>query len=324
MSNARLPAIQTLLGNIVDYAGTFPPAQLPLEESLKTALTFRSRGHYPWLMARWVATLEHLNVLNGKYLYELGSSGWPVQLTVLGNGYEVPDVAGVLHQLEWDLRHIGRWSGRQQGGNHSLTVVGYEAKMPMGFEGNGLALILDRMAQERGICFTPYFECPLDDGWKKNLERFCNLSADWCEHQAEAPFIPGLKIRTGGKQLPKASDLASVIEVWAQYRLRFKATQGLHSTITHGSDFGFLNLFAALHLTTILGTESFPQKQIEACLIDSDPKHFQFDENAFRWREFEVGIEQMEASRRSHQATFGSCSIDEPDESLFQFLQEKK
>jgi hypothetical protein len=126
----------------------------------------------------------------------------------------------------------------------------------------------------------------------------------------------GLKFRTGGKVVPNPKQLSRAISYCRNGQLKFKATQGLHSALTHGNDFGFVNLMASLSLAYALGSESFGADKIEECLTDEKKSNFKFTPQSFHWKNFSLSLEELESARRIHAGCFGSCSLKEPDESL--------
>src|SRR5262245_38924762 len=63
---AMNPALRALLGGIIDYAGLFPPAQLPLEEAIRNYARYRTEPE-SWMLGRFVIPATRL-----KELAELG------------------------------------------------------------------------------------------------------------------------------------------------------------------------------------------------------------------------------------------------------------
>ena len=125
--------------------------------------------------------------------------------------------------------------------------------------------------------------------------------------------------------VPTAEQLASAVLLCVSRGLRFKATQGLHHALTSKNTdgketHGFVNLFAALAFAQVLGADAFGLKEIGRCLGSENPKDFEFGESALHWFDYEIDCDAIESARRQHAATFGSCSLDEPDADLASFL----
>src|SRR6516165_211295 len=50
---AMLPSVRALLSRIIDYAGMFPPAQLPLEQAIRNYARYRTEPE-SWMLGRFV------------------------------------------------------------------------------------------------------------------------------------------------------------------------------------------------------------------------------------------------------------------------------
>ena len=52
--------LRVLLGSIVDYAGLFPPARLPLDQAVRNYLRYRSEPE-SWMLGRFVLPAARLD-----------------------------------------------------------------------------------------------------------------------------------------------------------------------------------------------------------------------------------------------------------------------
>ena len=59
-----------------------------------------------------------------------------------------------------------------------------------------------------------------------------------------------------------------------------------------------------------------PDPEIEAIVCDEDPGRFRFDERGLAWSDLRATIAQIEQTRQTGLASFGSCSFDEPIDDL--------
>jgi hypothetical protein len=316
-------AKRALLANIIDYAGTFPPAALSLENALKEAATFRRVLKYPWLVSKMALPLPDLKTLTPKSFYQAGSDGTPWIFTALGSAPTDGSRDEISRTIEWELREIERFNARGFDSSCRHQIIAYETKLPpeaLMSNSNAddwlkfLGPILERFEARSSGAIQLYWEVGIES--IDDVSRFADALCIWCEEEGDGATVPGLKVRTGGKQTPSATSLAHFVDIVTSRGLKFKATQGLHEAVTHESSFGFLNLFAALTLSQAIGKNGFPVSQIEALLKDSNAEHFSFEANRFSWKEFSLDLEKIEAARRHHAGCFGSCSIVEPDESL--------
>lgn len=303
-----------LLSGIIDYAGTFPPAALPLEKALESANIFRQKGRHPWLMGKVAYPLEVIRTFSPKMLYAHGADGTPWIFTALGGKPEGDQFADFAKTVEWELREISRWNERSSFSSLRAQIVAYEIKLPKQWE--GIESLLDRLTHLEFRNIDVFFEIDPEDVSSGEYVRFFETLAEWVGEQERGGLIPGAKLRTGGKIPPTAEEIARFVVETVGCGLRFKATQGLHSAVTHGEHFGFVNLFATIALSQALGREEFGVKQATQCLKDEAKNSFVFSPSGFKWREYTLTNEEMESARRRHHASFGSCSVDEPDESL--------
>ncbi|MGA8026077.1 MAG: hypothetical protein WB992_02960 [Bryobacteraceae bacterium] len=62
MAGRVAPALRALLGNLVDYAGMFPPASLPVEAALSNYQRYRT-GPHAWMAGRFVISAADLDTL---------------------------------------------------------------------------------------------------------------------------------------------------------------------------------------------------------------------------------------------------------------------
>lgn len=61
------PALRVLLANVIDYAGIFPPAKLPLDETISNYESYKS-SHFSWMLHWLVLSAEQATELPGALL----------------------------------------------------------------------------------------------------------------------------------------------------------------------------------------------------------------------------------------------------------------
>lgn len=325
-------AKRALLSNIIDYAGTFPPAALALKEALKEAATYRKNLRQPWLVGKMALPLSDLKQLNARALIEAGSDGTPWLFTALGTAPEGHESAvDIARAVEWDLREVQRFNDRGMESSCRHQIVAYEMKLPPAAfvetqETDGwveyFTPILERFESRAAGRVELYVEVPHQSA--DTVSRVADALCIWLEEESDNSFAPGLKVRTGGNEPPSPENLAHFVDTVISRGLRFKATQGLHEAVTHHGSYGFVNLFAALNFAQAIGRGGFPAKTIQACLTEESAKAFQWKKDSLSWSEFSIDAEKIENARRHHAGCFGSCSIVEPDESLLKIFPEDK
>jgi hypothetical protein len=320
-----------LLGNLIDYAGTFPPASLPLEQAISEAAKVRRNLKHPWLLGKMALSLEDLKKISARLLMSSGSDGSPWLFTALGSPLkEETDATEFTRTLEWDLREVRRCNDRGWNSSCRHRVIAYDTKLPGSVPQRGTDAVTDYLspALERVQALAEtdlaiFLEVDLTGPNAGGVLGVGDALARWASAQSEARIVPGIKVRTGGKVTPSAEALATAIVAATSQGLKFKATQGLHHAVTTNNEYGFVNVFAALTLAQALGEESFGVEEIGKCLNEKSAKAFSFGNLKFSWTRHELDLESVEAARRHHAGCFGSCSLTEPDDSLAETFPER-
>jgi len=122
-----------------------------------------------------------------------------------------------------------------------------------------------------------------------------------------------LKIRLGGERpdaTPESSMLARVLSSCAELGLPLKATAGLHQALRSESH-GFVNFLLAATMAHAGGNVT----ELEALLEETDATAFGFESDHVSWRDTCLDVATISDARRMLRS-FGSCSFEEPLESL--------
>ena len=135
------------------------------------------------------------------------------------------------------------------------------------------------------------------------------------------------KMRTGGvtsDAFPSAREVGRFIARTSELLVPFKATAGLHHpvcgeyplTYEDGAPqarmFGFLNIFAAAAFAQVRASE----RVLTEIVDESDASAFRFADDEMLWRDHKVSTRQVASARSSLGLAFGSCSFQEPADSL--------
>ena len=115
-------SLRALLGGIIDYAGLFPPAKLPLDQALRHYAKYR-RLDDRWMLGRFVIPATRLHELSP--LDSLFHENPPFVFSVLGRGGKTGDE--LLQGLNDDLRAIAEFRQRHAG---RVEVDVLEVKLP--------------------------------------------------------------------------------------------------------------------------------------------------------------------------------------------------
>ncbi len=314
----RVPAsLEALLTRLIDYAGMFPPARLPLDEALEAYLTYR-KGEDAWMLGHFIAAMVHIAPLCEQLRERNVEDAFP--LVVLLRSEEV--VREFLARLSED----SRWLAQHVGEHGSLTVPWVEGKIPLELLAHESSATLARFlveASERVREHLPisriFWEVPWGNNWGRWLDTFMDAAVQYGEVEG---VRVGYKMRCGGEypeQFPSVEQVATGVVLAREASVAFKATAGLHQPFRYFDTalgvyhHGFINLFAG---AAFARTYRLSIDELIPVLLEEAPASFSFEEEAIRWQELQVPTEQVRASREHFALSFGSCSFEEPTEAL--------
>ncbi|MBI2214496.1 MAG: hypothetical protein HYU52_12690 [Acidobacteria bacterium] len=279
--------LRTLLARLIDYAGLFPPAALPMGTTVSNYARYRSSGER-WMLGRLIVPVARFGELEPALASVATTRAEPWQISALTGA-----------DLIADLDEIAAFNARNRG---RAIVDAIETKVATS---EGIAAASAIIPPE----IETYFELPLA------------LDPD-----ALVAAIAGsgrrAKMRTGGvteDAFPPAAHIARFIARCAAHGVAFKATAGLHHPLrcvrpltyeprsATGMMHGFLNVFLSAAL--IIGGS--PVMLAEELLEETDPATLTFGDDAIRWRGNSIATNAL-AAARALAISFGSCSFDEP------------
>ena len=309
------PSSKNLLDGILDYAGIFPPARLPIDQAWARFLDHRSADD-GWLLSRFVCPatrLDELEVLLGN----VADGQSPPALSILGRGGNTLDE--FLEGTDQDAAAIRGFLSRNTG---LITADAFEVKLP---QAGGVALAVEkawrRLTDEGSTPVTPYFEVSLLGDWRPRLPAAAAAVRD-TDRGATAPNRVGLKIRCGGlsaEEVPEPMAIAATIATCRATDIPLKATQGLHHPFRHHDPdlgttvHGFINLFVASALSQ---AHDLPVTQLTEIVAEEDPDAFIFESEELGWRDHVASAEEVAVAREKALTSFGSCSFSEPRDDL--------
>jgi hypothetical protein len=291
-------SVRALFSGIVDYAGLFPPAALPLDAAIRM-FDQSHRGTDAWMLGGFVCPAARLDELITKHGGAL-STDPPASFAVLGRN--AADSDSFIPSLRADLDLITSARSRA----HELARFdSFEVKLPS-FAVNDLASSLSAAAaaaQEASVRL--FIELPLETDLHERLA---------------ALKVAGLaaKFRTGGisaDAFPSTEALARALGAAARNAVPLKCTAGLHHPLRHFNTsvntkmHGFVNVFVA---GIMARRHEWPDDLTRACLEEEDPKSFDWREDGLGWHGWQLSTKDILAIRRDGMLCFGSCSFDEP------------
>ncbi|MCI0394756.1 MAG: hypothetical protein L0332_06275 [Chloroflexi bacterium] len=306
-----------LMGQLIDYAGLFPPAALSLPEAIENYARYR-QGPDRWMLARFIIPAARLAELTAIWTGRFPPDD-PFPFAILGRGGA--DEAGFLAGLAADLAAVTAF---RQAHGRGVVVDVYEGRLPAtavesddgAAPGRLLAGAGERLA---AAGLRPFYEVALGSAWQQSMETTISAIAGYNRATGRAA---GYKLRTGGVEaaaFPAPEQVAHAIAASRDAAVPMKATAGLHHPFRHFSQevqtrmHGFVNVFAAGILAWARG---LPEEAIAMMVADEEPQDFIFTGETLAWQGYTASIEEIRLARQVLMVSFGSCSFDEPREDL--------
>ncbi len=312
------PTLRALLERVIDYAGLFPPAKLPMAEAVRNYLAYRAAPS-SWMLGGFVCGAVQLDDL-ARALATAGKAPADFACCVIGS--PAAGLATAADAIRRDLEKMRDFARAVGIPPNDTTRLSLEFRLPPDWtrDSSGISMLLEelnRAATELEVPLgTVFLETPLDDqvaGVAQSVSSFL-----W-----RTNGVFGLKFRTGGLDAaayPSSEALARGIAACRDSGLVYKLTAGLHQPLRHEEKasataaHGFLNVLLA---AVLAGTHrKLPQRDIRAILEERSPESFVFSATRLQWREHAATPQQVRSARQTGLASLGSCSFDEPREGL--------
>jgi hypothetical protein len=286
-----MESARALLGEVVDYAGLFPPAALSMVDAV-AAYAEALDGPEAWMLGRFVLPATQLEAFAAARAGVASPRTWRLS-------------AIVRDQSSDDQAAIAAFNAGT--GHHRALVDSVEGK-PLSLAG------VDWFADTFAGPFAVFVEVPAGDE-----------SAAWLARVAARGVKA--KVRTGGltaDAFPSPAALVSFLEAAVRLRVPFKATAGLHHAVrgsyrlTYAADadaapmYGYLNVL----LATAALAAGQPGPIAEALLRETSTGTLSFAAGAVRWGTLEFPIAVLRETRAALLGSFGSCSFREPVDEL--------
>jgi hypothetical protein len=286
---------RALMAGAVDYAGLFPPAQLPLADALAEygrALA----GADAWMLGRFIVPAAQLPVLADAVVRDAHDGrGWTVSAIVREH---MDDDAAAVQAFNQRAAHL------------QVRVDTIECRPSSSDSITWLAKT-----------FSPAFPVHVEVGVGPTAPDDLRGVA---RHQLRA------KVRTGGlapDAFPAPETLVAFIESARDVGVPFKATAGLHHAMRGayplsdeiGAQSATMHGFVNLMLATAAIGERLPATTAATLLTRTDHAALVFDDERVRWGDVELSIDAIGRMREAQCVSFGSCSFREPADEYQRF-----
>ena len=290
--NPPAATLRALMRRLVDYAGLFPPAALPMEAAARQYATHLASTD-AWMLGRFVVPVERLD--------EFAEAAIPLT----GEGSDAWRLSALIGASAADAGPKIRTFNAAHRGRFVVDVVECRS-----VAAGSVSASIGALPGELRI----FVELPLLDDPRRMLTEIRAAGA-WA------------KMRTGGvtsDAFPSAREIGRFIARTSELLVPFKATAGLHHPICgdypltyddgapRARMFGFLNIFAAAAFAHGRASE----RVLTEIVDESDVSAFRFRDDEMVWRDHKVSARQVASARSSLGLAFGSCSFQEPADSL--------
>ena len=310
--------MRAFLTGLIDYAGLFPPARLPLDEAVPNFAAYRQAAD-AWMLSRFICPAARLDGLRA--YTDLFEPGRPFPVSVLGSGGS--DAETFLRAFRADLEATAACEaahdGRVRAGLYEVRCPDVVAEAGADAVAELLLRINEALAASDVAFEWFHLEAAFVGDWRETVRGAVTALA---RHDADGGPTFGFKVRCGGvtpDAFPTPEQIAFVLATCRDARVPFKATAGLHHPVRHYDRqievmmHGFLNVFGAGVLAHALDLSEAALRQV---LRTESLKAFTFDEAGFAFQDLRISAEQVARARKEFAMSYGSCSFDEPREDL--------
>jgi hypothetical protein len=284
-------SITTLLAGVVDYAGLFPPAALPMSDAVQDYAE-HLRSPHAWMLARFILPLSRIAEFESSTQNILPVDSSPWRLSVLGSASPQKDAEALL-----------KFNGRNLG----AIIDAVEIKVSRVEEILAASSVFPKSIRV-------FVEIPIEKDPTALIQAIADVGLQ-------------AKVRTGGitsEAFPTSDALARFIATCVQARIQFKATAGLHHPIrstynlTYKPEserapmYGFLNVF----LASAFAAKGVSSSDVKEILQEESIAEFRFDDDGMTWRSHRLTLNDLKNARENVTLSFGSCSFRDPVDDL--------
>ncbi|MEO8664811.1 MAG: hypothetical protein ABI462_04885 [Ignavibacteria bacterium] len=312
-------SLKAFTTGLIDYAGLFPPAKLKLEDACRNYLNYIN-GDHKFMLSKFICPVTLFSELE-KLIPGTFPDTNDFHISAIGRS---ADNSNDFNKLFDD--DIVSWKKFNSGVKEKIKVTSFEVKIPLEIVSTNdpkhIAIFLDNISSRiRNQISQPvmlFIEGSSGNNRKDNLRSLIN----GIEIHDQKIFDTGFKLRTGGTEagaFPSPEHIAFSIRQCLDRKVPMKFTAGLHHPFPLYDKsigvrmYGFINVFAA---GIIAMRHNISDAGIEELLNDNNASNFIFTDEYFSWKDWNIGIADIEYARKALVLSFGSCSFDEPVDDL--------
>ena len=322
-------SLRTFMEGLIDYAGLFPPAELPLNEAIKEYIS-QVKSRNSSILNRFIIHTSKLDDLD-EFMPLFDEVG-PLNLSVLGGGGNNDDE--YLNKIRENIDCINAYREKHA---EKILIDIIECKMPSNSPSKNVMKEATNLLNQNGLTHYHEFKELPQVGITYSTEQD---ESNWDEEIVSTVEMisefdnSGIKIRCGGivkEAFPSVEQVAAMIQTCVTVDIPLKFTAGLHHPIRHYAEeygeymHGFINTFGAGILATTFPKPKNLQEKYRMFILlshmidDQNAENFRFGKDSMTWKvgddretEFEININQIKTAREKNMISYGSCSFQEP------------
>tara|TARA_R110002124_G_scaffold246052_2_gene411147 strand:- start:8597 stop:9589 length:993 start_codon:yes stop_codon:yes gene_type:complete len=320
-------SIQPFLSQILDYAGLYPPASLPLNDAFGEYIKHYQSNEF-WMLSKFVAGTNYLSDLV-ELINAYEESPKPFLITaVAAQSVSLQGFKQVVVATKKTITNAVNKSSKE------IRVPSLEIKLPENlFKAadttelqEAIEYAVNEMTSSPILPYEIFFEISGFAFEQTNIDLIVDMLSNHLAVLASKDLEYfsniGFKIRCGGVeafQFPPIDYLAHAIHSSVQKKIPLKFTAGLHHPVRHYNStvstkmHGFLNVFGA---TLLCHHKGLSKAEVRNMLEDENPNNFIFSDAQFIWKDYSIASDEIQLLRSHYVTSFGSCSFDEPVEDL--------
>ena len=328
-------SLRTFMDGLIDYAGLFPPAKLPLNEAINEYIV-HLKDKNSWILGRFIIPISQFKDLE-KFIPLFEGIG-PLRLSVLGGGGNSDDE--YLNNIKQNIADINDLRKKYP---RKIEIDVIECKLATNSPSKGIIqkatdlLNQNNLKHYHEFAELPYvgidYSTELDEtNWDSEIVSTITMLSEMDN--------AGIKLRCGGivkDAFPSIEKVAAMIQACSLNKIPMKFTAGLHHPLRHFEEqydcdmHGFVNVFGAALLASNFEQPQHSQEKYRMFILlshmidDDNADHFNFDDSKFTWKvgddrdtSFEIDIEKIKKNRKNRAISYGSCSFEDPINDLKQ------
>jgi hypothetical protein len=277
-----MSAIETLLANLIDYAGLYPPAGLDMRAAVRNYREYRS-GKYAFALGRFIVDVARLDEM----LEAAGESFSEIRVSAIVPASVSPEeIEGIL--------------------STPLEIESVEIKCSE-------PLSICRISEVLPRHLEPYFEIPIRSGYSGAVDALATTGARAklrmgglvSESFPPADHVVEWLRLVADRRVPFKATAGLHHPIRSRHRLTFAPDSPI------GTMHGFINFFCAAAFI-----HSGDAQCGKAVLEEEDPNAFRITSDAIAWRSHQWTTEQVRTIRQKFFTSYGSCSFTEPMQDL--------